>query len=126
MPDELPYRELGRPRLMTDTERDLMLFLVLLARKANQELVVPSDPEMVVVREMLDSGMGSLYLIQGTRDPSARRFAGRVAELQFSDTDGIPVLTSLNVDQDRLLFELDVWRADFRKVLDLDRWRLGN
>lgn len=40
-----------------------------------------------------------------------------VAELQFDDDDGVPILTSLNIDQDGKLFELDIWKVDYSPVI---------
>jgi hypothetical protein len=56
----------------------------------------------------------------------ARRLGHRIAELQFDDADGVPVIASLNVDQDGDLYELDVWKVDFKPVIRLSPPPLGN
>ena len=69
--------------------------------------------EIVSVRAMKDEGMGSLVLHLPQVPAGLRKFGGRVAELQFKDSDGVDVIASLNIDQHRLPFELDVWKTDF-------------
>lgn len=46
-----------------------------------------------------------------------------MAETQFSDADGTPVIASLNVDVYDQLFEIDVWKVDFSA---LQRWPSQN
>lgn len=69
------------------------------------------------VKEMEDGGMGSLKLVSSKDERAARSFGNTVAELQFSDADGVEVLVSLNVDKDGEPFELDVWKTDFGAVI---------
>lgn len=38
-------------------------------------------------------------------------------DIQFYDEDNVPILVSLNSDEDGNLFELDIWRADFKPVV---------
>ena len=71
------------------------------------------------VRDMPDSGMGSLCFVSPMRSPHERRFGRRVAELQFNDVDGVAILASLNVDDEGELYELDIWRTDFKPVIKL-------
>lgn len=59
---------------------------------------------------MNDGGMGSLLFVRSKPD---RRLGEVVAEFQFKDEDNIPVLASLNLDEDGELFELDLFKADF-------------
>ena len=45
---------------------------------------------------------------------------GRVgAELQFSDTDGILVLVSLNLNEMDEPFEVDIWKTDLRPLVSM-------
>jgi hypothetical protein len=69
---------------------------------------------------MSDGGMGSLYFVSGDEEPKNRKFGRRIGEMQFEDTDGIPILVSLNIDEDGNLYELDIWKADFSPVHRLD------
>ena len=34
--------------------------------------------------------------------------------------DGIDVIVSLNIDQDDFLYELDVWKVNYEKVISFD------
>jgi hypothetical protein len=79
---------------------------------------LPSDwLDRVRVREMPDGGMGSLQL--SIDDESGSRFGETVAELRFADRDGVPVLVSLNVDQEGRPFELDIWKTDFSPLIQI-------
>ncbi len=46
-----------------------------------------------------------------------RKFGRRASECQFTDEDGVEVLASLNLDQDGNLYELDIWKTDFGKLI---------
>ena len=99
--------EFRRP---TADERRLLLEL---ARIAHID-----DPESwlgaLEVREMKDSGMGSLELAAAAR--SGAHSGGVViskASVQFVDEDGVQVVATLNATEDGVPFELDVWKTDF-------------
>lgn len=64
--------------------------------------------------------MGSLYFVNPTKSSDQRRFGRRIAEVQFNDADGVPILASLNLDGDGNLYELDVWKTDFTPVQRMD------
>ena len=78
---------------------------------------MPDWLEGLRVRSMEDGGMGSLLLLVRDASTTERRFGGRVAEYEFTDVDGVPVLASLNVDRNGLPFELDVWKIDFQPLI---------
>ena len=103
-------------RRLRDTEMKLLESL--LQRAADGTVVVP-PLDSLRVQEMPDGGMGSLYFTHPCKGRGLRRLGSRVAEVQFNDADGVAVLASLNVDQDGDLFELDVWRTDFRPLISL-------
>jgi hypothetical protein len=67
---------------------------------------------------MDDGGMGSLRLTMAEVPSGNRRFGRKVAEHQFTDSDGVAVLASLYLDQNDLPFEMDVWKTDFSPVSD--------
>jgi len=71
----------------------------------------------MLVRTMDDGGMGSLYLLPGGCTVEHRVLKERISDLQFTDLDGVEVIASLNVDSDGHLFELDIWKTDFGKLL---------
>ena len=103
-------------RLLRELEKALVEQLL---QRAGQKVIRPPSLDCLEVQEMSDGGMGSLYFVAPTKSRAERRFGGRVAELQFADTDGVPVLASLNVDKDGDLFELDIWKTDFSPVIKI-------
>lgn len=60
--------------------------------------------------DMDDGGMGSLRFLSSAED---RWYDRTVSEAWFRDSDGVPVVVSLNVDGGADLFELDSWKVDF-------------
>ena len=73
----------------------------------------------LMVCPMNDGGMGSLLLFPNGEIKKGRKFGKRISELQFKDQDGVDVIASLNTDQDCDLFELDIWKTDFSKLISL-------
>jgi len=73
--------------------------------------------ERLLVTDMNDGGMGSIRFAQPGVKDQPRRMGARIAELEYSDEDGVTVLVSLNVDQDGELFELDVWKTNFGRLI---------
>lgn len=65
--------------------------------------------DTVEVEPMDDGGMGSLRFLSS----SAPKMNRQVAELRFRDADGVSVIASLNVDENGMPLELDVWKVDF-------------
>jgi hypothetical protein len=67
---------------------------------------------------MNDGGMGSLLLLPDGDSTSRNRRLGRMAsECEFIDSDGIPVLATLNLDTEGNLYELDMWKTNFEKLI---------
>jgi hypothetical protein len=116
MSEESPPPELDPIRRLREPERMLVYRLLQQEGENSSSL---SRLESLDVQEMPDGGMGSLYFPRPGEDSHARRFGRRIAELQFNDADGIPIVASLNVDQDGDLYELDIWRVDFKPVISL-------
>jgi hypothetical protein len=85
-------------------------------KEASPDSFVPIATDALVVEEMENGGMGSIRFVRSNEPGRPRRMLQRIAEKQFSDVDGLPILVSLNVDEDRQLFELDIWKADFSAV----------
>ncbi|MFZ5637843.1 MAG: DUF6984 family protein [Pseudomonadota bacterium] len=69
------------------------------------------------VQDMKDGGMGSLVIFRDERIREDRQFGGKISECQFEDADGTPVIASLNIDQNGDLFELDVWKTSFDRLI---------
>jgi len=118
MSGKSPPRKLGPMRRLREPERALARRLLL------QECENPaslSRLDSLDVQEMPDGTMGSLYFPWPGKDAQTRRFGRRIAELQFDDADGVLVIASLNVDEDGDLYELDVWKTDFTRVISLNQ-----
>ena len=73
----------------------------------------------LLVRSMSDGDMGSLYLFPQGKNLKNRLFGEQISELQFIDIDGVPVIASLNVDNEGNLFELDIWKTNFEQLKKL-------
>ena len=87
-----------------------------LLRSGEKTLISEEDVESAVVEDADDGGMGSITFLQAastTAAPAARRLGKLIAERQYIDADGIPVVFALSLDQDGNLFELDAWKVDF-------------
>lgn len=70
------------------------------------------DLEIMQVYDMDDGGMGSIRFV----NDNGKMFKC-IAEKQFYDEDGIPILVSININFENKLYELDIWKADFTKVI---------
>ena len=73
----------------------------------------------LLVRPMDDGDMGSLYLFPKNQIANNRILGEQVSDFQFTDLDGVEVIASLNVDDNGNLFELDIWKTDFSKLINL-------
>ncbi|WP_265707255.1 DUF6984 family protein [Verminephrobacter aporrectodeae] len=71
----------------------------------------------LLVQPMNNGGMGSLRLFPRQGETEDRTLGCQIGEHQFSDEDGVNVIISLNTDKDGNLFELDVWKTDFSKLI---------
>lgn len=73
--------------------------------------------ENLLVRAMDDGEMGSLYLFPKGEIKKDRIFGEQISEFQFTDQDGVEIIASLNIDDNGNLFELDIWKTDFGKLI---------
>ena len=105
-----PFRE--------PSEAERMLLVQLAARWPDGP---PNWVSQIRVRELNDGGMGSLRLVVSGASSENQVFGRRAAEYEFADMDGVTVIASLNLDQDGLPFELDVWKVDFTPTARLAR-----
>ena len=71
----------------------------------------------LLVHPMNDEGMGGLHLFPQGKVIEERFFGEQISDFQFRDSDGVEVIASLNVDKNGNLFELDIWKTDFGKLL---------
>jgi len=100
-----------RCRKPTNEEIQIIGFLV---KKANY--TQHGWQKNLMVANMND-GMGSLLLIPEEQKNDERLFKAQISEAIFKDSDGIDVLLSLNIDKEGYLFELDVWKVNYEKVI---------
>jgi hypothetical protein len=92
--------------------------LELLVKKSS--IAIPDNwKEGLLVRSMNDGGMGSLSLFPQGSVTEGRVLGEQVSDFQFVDLDGVEVIASLNLDDNGNLFELDIWKTDFGKLLKL-------
>jgi len=92
--------------------------LELLVKKSS--LILPDNwKDNLLVRSMDDGEMGSLYLFPKGIMIEDRVMGEQVSDFQFTDSDGIEVIASLNLDENGDLFELDLWKTDFSKLIKL-------
>ena len=103
-------------RKPSEAEAKLLDHLIALAGELPR---AEADRAALVVETMNDGGMGSLRLFPpGTRG-KARLFGRRVSSWEFDDLDGVRVLVSLVVDAEERLYELELWKSDFGRLLQL-------
>lgn len=101
-------------RKLSDRERVVVEALLEWAPSEWRELMGKLD--VVRVREMDDGGMGSLRF-ECAESLANRTLGPRIAGAEFEDEDGVPVSIVLNADQDHQLFELDVWKVNFDRLM---------
>lgn len=87
-----------------------------LLREAEAGSFEPVDADALMAQELNDGGMASIRLLVPGEPERRRTKVRRIADRQFKDIDGIPVLVSLTVDQDRRIIDLDIWKVDFSPV----------
>lgn len=71
---------------------------------------LPSEDEMLAV-DLSDGGMGSIRLTD--KSDRARKMGRELVTANYIDEDQIPVVISINLDQDGRLFEMDFWKVDY-------------
>lgn len=102
-------------RRPTRQEEELIELLV-----HKSSLVMPENwKNGLLVCPVSDGEMGSLYLFPQGEIVENRKFGKQVSEIQFTDVDKIEVIASLNVDSNGILFELDIWKTNFGKLIKL-------
>jgi hypothetical protein len=75
--------------------------------------------ETLTVAPMDDGGMGSLLLYPEGKITTGRTFGRTLSEVEFKDADGVAVVAALNLDQHDDLFELDIWKVNFDRLIRL-------
>jgi hypothetical protein len=111
---------MGSNRKLTAQEEGLLTILI----KQSSVIFSADWKEGLLARSVNDDGMGSLCLFpKGETKEDDRSFGESVSEYQFTDQDGIEVIASLNLDGSGNLFELDIWKTDFSKVIRLPEYK---
>jgi hypothetical protein len=95
-------------RLLRDAEKALLTDLIVGTPHAARLLSFLSD---ALVEEMNDGGMGGLRFCAS--DARSRRLGEQLVEREFIDSDGVPVMVAVNLDEHGNLYELDMWKVDF-------------
>jgi hypothetical protein len=73
--------------------------------------------------ELSEGDLGSLRLADGGQTYQSQVFGRRAAEYEFTDTDGVKVIAFLNLNQNGIPYELDVWKVDLTHTDRLQRGR---
>ncbi|SNR28790.1 DUF6984 family protein [Hymenobacter mucosus] len=93
-------------RLLTLPELGLLLYM--LRGKPHVEHLLAVLPT-AQVEDLTDGGVGSIRFVS---TKLRRRLGSSIAELWYSDEDGVAVLASLYLDEEGELYELDSWKVD--------------
>ena len=72
----------------------------------------------LLVSDMNDGEMGSLILYPNGITEGNRIFGDQISDYQFTDSDEVVVIASLNIDTNGFLFELDIWKTNFEKLIN--------
>ena len=98
---------MNQTRKIRENEKALIVFLL---EKLNLNL--PNYPINEEVFEYEAGKMGSISL---NNDPDA--YAGDLIQVEYIDTDDVPVMITLTHDAEGQLLDLDFWKTDFSKLL---------
>jgi len=73
----------------------------------------------LLVKPMVDDGMGGLYLYNNNNYMHKRLFGKEVSSIEFHDVDSILIVASLYLDNSGDLFELDIFKTDFTMMKEI-------
>lgn len=71
------------------------------------------DDIPTLVADLDDGGMGSIRFVNN----DLRIFGRELIMVEYIDQDNIDVLISIYLDDQDDLFELDIWKVDFNKLI---------
>lgn len=92
-------------REISKSELKLVSYLL---EKAGKQTHIPN-----LIRPLKDEGMGSIsFDLKGSRKRVSQIIGG-----SFKDSDGVLVDFELTADENNELFELDLWKVDFSRLL---------
>ncbi len=95
-------------RTIRENERAIVAFLLQHLKVSEKEFPIGEK-----VIEYEDGKMGSITFGNG----DSTNYAGDLIQVQYIDTDRIPVIITLTIDHDYKLLDLDFWKEDFSKLL---------
>jgi hypothetical protein len=102
----------------TASELKLIKYLFFLSPEAMKSL--SSILSTLKVLSMDDGGMGSLRLFPRAVEVSDTRLFGEaVSKCYFDDTDDVRVIATLYVDQNGSPLEIDIWKTNFEKLIEI-------
>ena len=90
----------------------------LLAAKPEAKHLIGHLDDLAII-PMKDGGMGSLLLVPKGLGDASRQLGQRLVLGEFTDADGVPVSVALNVDKQGQLYELDLWKVNFARLVRL-------
>lgn len=103
--------------VLRNPSSDEMRLLVFLIRKVGCIEISSDLLARLKVADMDDGGMGSLRLFPEGFELQESMFGKPVSACQFTDADGIEVIVSLNIDRKGNLYELDMWKTNFARLI---------
>src|SRR5690349_14143654 len=74
----------------------------------------PRSEHDLLAEDMKDGGMGSIRFSDEWR--RLRKMGRELVTGEYIDEDLVPVLISVNLDEDGRLFELDFWKVNFEPL----------
>lgn len=98
-------------RLMNALE---IAFVTSLLEKSSLKLLGHEALSHIYVEDADGGGMGGLIFISGKQ---GRKLGRDIASREFTDQDGTKVIATLSLDNFGDLYELDVWKTDFSRLL---------
>lgn len=96
------------------TEEELQL-IEFLAQKGNYCLE-NNWKSKIMACPLTDEVIGSIGLVDNNNDIYEAKGNHLIADCQFLDTDGVPVVVYLLVDSEGKLDELDLWKCDYSAI----------
>jgi hypothetical protein len=102
------------PRPLTSQELELVSFLL---RRHGSRNDLLQQLDGLQVRPQNDGGMGSLQFLPQTPEHIHRKRSTALARADYVDADGVPVSIELSIDNNGWLYELDIWKVDFRPLV---------
>lgn len=106
----------GAPRHLTEAEAAFLCHLFRHCKSGNEFIFALQD---LVVRDMHDGGMGSLYF--PSEEDDHRKLGKALVEAEFLDEDDMLVSAVVNLDAAGQLYELDMLKMDCTPLLRLPR-----